>query len=69
MFRNVFNRVEVCFPITDKKLKKEILTYLQIQIDDDVNASHIGEDGKNVVIETIKGINSQKAIRDFLDEK
>lgn len=69
MFRNVFNRVEVCFPINGKKQKKEILTYLQIQIDDDVNASLIGEDGKNVEIETIKGINSQIAIRDFLDEK
>ncbi len=50
MTRNLHRRVEVCFPIFDKKLKEEILAILKLQLQDNSNAVLLDPEMKNVAI-------------------
>lgn len=45
MDRNVFKRVEVCFPITDDAMKKRLLTDLDLCIQDNAGAWELQSDG------------------------
>ncbi|MDM1047659.1 polyphosphate kinase 1 [Sphingobacterium hotanense] len=69
MHRNIFHRVEVCFPISNKDHKEEILHYLEIQNNDDLSATWILSDGQNGKIESGAGISSQEAILHYLQNK
>ena len=70
MDRNLFNRVEVCFPIEDPALKKRIyqqglLTYLQ----DNQQAWQLQGDGNWVRVQMTEGEtphNSQRILLEFI---
>jgi polyphosphate kinase len=54
MNRNIYHRIEVCFPVRDKVMKAEIMTMLQLQLNDNVQAVIIDENLKNIKIESTK---------------
>lgn len=47
MNRNIYRRIEVCFPVYDNKLKAELLHMMEVQLQDTLNAVSIDESGKN----------------------
>lgn len=53
MVRNLDHRVEVACPITDKKIKKELLDILNIQLSDNVKARRLDNGQKNLMIEAM----------------
>jgi polyphosphate kinase len=70
MNRNIYRRIEVCFPIYDQKIKTEILNIIDIQKQDNVQAVVIDEKMNNIPVK--KGgklIESQKEIYQFLKSK
>lgn len=50
MERNLYRRVEVVFPIYQESLKREMLKFLEIQLQDNVKACLLNKDLKNVRI-------------------
>jgi polyphosphate kinase len=70
MNRNLYQRIEVCFPVYDHSLQQEIKDIISIQLDDTVSAVAVDKDAKNISL-TIKGkeIESQKEIFKYLENK
>lgn len=67
MNRNIYRRIEVCFPIEDQKIKEEILTLIKIQKEDNIQAVTLNEKMDNIPIK--KGeplVSSQYAIYQYL---
>jgi polyphosphate kinase len=52
MSRNIYRRIEVCFPLYDTELKREILSIMQLQLDDNISAVSVDASGANSVIQT-----------------
>lgn len=50
MKRNLYRRIETAFPVSDKKIKKTILSILNIQLSDNVKACLIDENLNNVFL-------------------
>jgi polyphosphate kinase len=50
MNRNLYSRIEVCFPLYDKKLQEEIGQILQIQLNDRRKAVRLSSEGENLQI-------------------
>lgn len=50
MNRNFFKRVEACFPLEDKKIKKRVFDELQIYLDDNTQAWILNSDGQYELI-------------------
>ena len=70
MRRNLYRRIECAFPIYDDDIKKELLDILYIQLADNVKASFISEDMKNIRIpQKGKIVRSQKEIYNYLSKK
>ncbi len=70
MRRNLYRRIECVFPIKNKKIKQEMMDLLKIQLNDTTNARLIGEDMKNIHIESKgKPVRSQLAIYEYLRDK
>jgi len=68
MNRNIYRRIEVCFPVYDDKIKEEILHLLHLQQQDNVQAVWIDDKMNNVPKEiTSPRVQSQKAIYDYLN--
>lgn len=70
MNRNIYRRIEVCFPIYDQKIKQEILDIINIQKQDNVQAVNIDEYMNNIPVQ--KGtvnVASQHDIYHFLKNK
>lgn len=69
MNRNIYRRIEVCFPIYNEELKKQLMAIISLQWDDTEKAVLIDKDLKNIpLIKKGKGIRSQEAIYQFLSE-
>lgn len=67
MHRNIYRRIEVCFPVYDEELKKELMELLEIQFSDNVQAVWIDENGENrPVSKSGKEVRSQEAIYHYL---
>ena len=69
MNRNLHSRIEVCFPVYDKRLCEELDRILQLQLTDTLKAVQIGEDLENrpiVAAEQQKGIAAQEAIYNYV---
>ncbi|HLX62361.1 MAG TPA: polyphosphate kinase 1 [Planctomycetota bacterium] len=65
MQRNLDSRIELLFPILDKRLYAELENFLQLQLLDNEKARLIGPDGRNVRIAVPKGtprIRSQEVL-------
>jgi polyphosphate kinase len=69
MNRNIYRRIEVCFPIYDEKLKKQLMEILSIQWADTAQAVLIDSELQNVSLPKVAtSIRSQEAIYQFLSE-
>jgi polyphosphate kinase len=69
MNRNIYRRIEVCFPIYDEQLKNQLMEILSIQWSDTAQAVLIDNALNNVRIPKLAGaIRSQEAIYQFLSE-
>jgi polyphosphate kinase len=68
MNRNIYRRIEVCFPIYDEVLKNELKNMLTLQTEDNMQAVQIDEQLNNAMIEpsATKKIRSQEAIYELL---
>jgi polyphosphate kinase len=70
MRRNLYHRIECGFPIYNADIKKEILDILYIQLADNVKASYLTEETKNVRIpQKGKVVRAQKEIYAYLRQK
>jgi polyphosphate kinase len=70
MRRNLYRRIECIFPISDKKIKKEMIDLLNIQLSDNVKARLIDENMKNKRIPgSGNPIRSQLEIYNYLKTK
>ncbi|WP_131537309.1 polyphosphate kinase 1 [Pedobacter nototheniae] len=67
MNRNIYRRIEVCFPIYDENIKAELLEIINLQKQDNVQAVTIDAEMNNVpIVEGNKPIQSQYEIYQFL---
>lgn len=55
MTRNLDRRVEVAFPVIDKKLKQEVMSVFDLQWRDNVKARRVDAKGKNKIVARKKG--------------
>lgn len=70
MNRNIYRRIEVCFPILDQEIKEELLTILKHQLQDNVKAVVLDEEMSNQPVATKKtAIQSQHRIYEMLRRK
>lgn len=51
MVRNIYRRIEVCFPIYDEEIRQQLVEMVNIQLADNVQATWIDGDGNNVQVE------------------
>ena len=70
MNRNIYKRIEVCFPVVDKQLKKEITDILHIQVADSVQGVLLDAQLGNRFIESgSKPVQSQMEIGTYLNKQ
>ncbi|RYY55726.1 MAG: polyphosphate kinase 1 [Chitinophagaceae bacterium] len=70
MTRNIYNRVEVCFPVYDETLKQQLLSLLALQLKDNVQAVWIDDGFSNTpVSDGEPPLRSQEAIYHFLEQE
>lgn len=69
MNRNIYRRIEVCFPIFDPTIKGELIQMLNFQIEDNVKAVRLDESLNNVPVKPGKvKIRSQEQIANYLSQ-
>ncbi len=69
MNRNMYTRIEVCFPVYDEEIKQQMTDILNIQLSDNVQAVTIDKNLNNVPVEQTPGepsVDSQAAIYEML---
>ncbi|HTM99744.1 MAG TPA: polyphosphate kinase 1 [Pedobacter sp.] len=70
MNRNIYRRIEVCFPVFDEDIKAEIKALLKLQLTDNVKAVEINDKMINIPVVTKGELNqSQYSIYEFLKSK
>lgn len=70
MNRNIYRRIEVCFPITNERMKEQLFRMLDYQLSDNQQAVKLDTDGQNApVVETASTplIQSQALINAFVN--
>lgn len=69
MNRNIYRRIEVCFPVNDPAIKKEILDIVQLQLQDTTQAVLLDGLLHNVPVESTEPpLRSQEAIHRLLSQ-
>ncbi len=69
MNRNIYRRIEVCFPVYNEHLKKQVRDIIRLQLDDNVQAVWIDEHMNNKKIDVgEKAVRSQEAIYQYLQK-
>jgi polyphosphate kinase len=67
MNRNIYHRIEVCFPVMDEHVKAEILKMLDLQLRDNKQAVQIDEQLNNIPVEDNNApVRSQQLIYEML---
>lgn len=66
MNRNIYHRIEVCFPIKLSSHKKQIQRYLDLQWQDDISSSYISAKGQDKAAKLTHRLDSQQAIAEYL---
>jgi polyphosphate kinase len=67
MNRNIYRRIEVCFPVYDENIKRQVLNILQLQLQDNGQAVQIDQQLNNVPLpQEGTRLCSQQAIYNFL---
>ncbi|ASU35088.1 polyphosphate kinase 1 [Mucilaginibacter xinganensis] len=51
MNRNVYNRIEVCFPVYDETVKQQILQIIDLQLKDNIQAVNLDNRIRNVAVD------------------
>jgi polyphosphate kinase len=70
MNRNIYRRIEVCFPVTDTRIKDEIVSMVKLQWNDNVKAVMLNSKIENAPISNNEPrIQSQQAICELLNDK
>lgn len=69
MNRNIYSRIEVCFPVYDTKLKIRLIEILNLQLKDTVQAVRLNTELENVYLLTEPKIRSQLAIYELLTKE
>jgi polyphosphate kinase len=70
MNRNIYRRIEVCFPVYDAGIKQEITDIINIQLQDNVQAVVLDDELNNVSLPvTEPAVQSQYAIYNKLNAK
>jgi polyphosphate kinase len=67
MNRNIYSRIEVCFPIYDDSLKNRLVEMLTLQLNDTVQAVKLNEELQNIYITGEPQVCSQRAIYELLE--
>jgi polyphosphate kinase len=66
MNRNIYSRIEVCFPVYDAEIKKTLIDILSIQLQDTVQAVALNASLENVPFNNATGLRSQEEIYQLL---
>lgn len=69
MNRNIYSRIEVCFPIYDNSLKQNLIEILNIQLQDTSKAVELNEELQNHYHGSDFGLRSQLEIHNILKSK
>jgi polyphosphate kinase len=69
MNRNIYRRIEVCFPVYDEKIKREILSLISIQLQDNQQAVQLDQHLGNKRITSGEAVASQQQIYRFIKER
>jgi len=70
MNRNIYHRIEVCYPVYDPQIKRQLMDIVQIQLKDNVQAVSVDADLNNVAIEqTAKAWQSQQQVYKLLNKQ
>lgn len=69
MERNIYRRIEVCFPIYEASLKKQIKELIELQLADDAAAVKLDQDAQNIPMALKDNIRSQEAIFTLLKQQ
>ena len=71
MNRNIYHRIEVCFPIYDATIREQLKRIIRLQCLDVTQAVSIDKDMKNVYLDTSgnEHVRSQYAIYDMLQDR
>lgn len=70
MIRNIYRRIEVCFPVYDAVIRKDLIYMLQLQFRDNIKATLTGAEGSNLPIKAAKEkVRSQYEIFQYLLKK
>jgi len=67
MDRNLFRRVETCFPVEDPLLSQRIIAELDTFLQDDRNAWLLGPEGAYTRAESVQGLSAQQTLMDGAD--
>jgi polyphosphate kinase len=69
MNRNIYRRIEVCFPVYDQEIRREITDIIDLQLKDNVQAVNLNDQLQNVEIERHEPLmQSQWAIYELLQQ-
>lgn len=68
MNRNIYGRIEVCFPIYDPLLKAKLIEMLNLQLSDTVKAVTLNTELQNIYSDKEPRVRSQQAIFELLKE-
>jgi polyphosphate kinase len=67
MNRNIYHRIEVCFPVYDEAVKSQIMAIINLQLADNLQAVSLDENLQNIPVETgMPGIQAQQEIYKLL---
>lgn len=69
MNRNIYGRIEVCFPVYDEELKNRMIAIVDLQFEDTAQAVAINEQLQNAYLDGEGELRSQEAIYELLREK
>ncbi|OKS87917.1 polyphosphate kinase 1 [Mucilaginibacter polytrichastri] len=70
MNRNVYHRIEVCFPVYDEAVKQAMIQIIDLQMQDNVQAVQLNEQMQNIpILEKAPFMRSQEAIYKLLSGK
>lgn len=69
MTRNLYHRIEVCFPLRNERIKKEIQDIIAIQLEDDTSAELLDKNIKPIARSFTTGYRAQEQIYIYCKEK
>ncbi|NML19808.1 polyphosphate kinase 1 [Pseudoflavitalea sp. G-6-1-2] len=70
MNRNIYRRIEVCFPVYDQAIREELLHIIDLQLKDNMQAVQLNNELQNTPV-PMDGlpIRSQEAVSEFLNQQ